>query len=107
MKLGSRGYPWNFSWFTCEGRGKTFELHSNLSVYSEYRRDNGVYVVDVGVAKGGVLPRSAPSSGWRAVENQHLVTFAEAKALVIYPMLLAQFIGIVTEITPIFLRASS
>ena len=106
VKLGSGGFPWNFSWFECERHGKAFELHSNLSVYSAYRKDDGIYVVDVGVAKGGVVPRSRPSSKWRAVENQHLITFAEAKSLVIYPMLLAQFTGIVTEITPGFLRAS-
>lgn len=105
VKLGSRGYPWNFSWFECERREKTFEIHSNLSVYSAYRKDDGVYVVDVGVAQGGAIPRSAPTNGWRAVENQFLVTFAEAKHLVVYPMLLAQFIGIVNEITPQFLKA--
>ena len=106
VKLGSRGYPWNFSWFECVRGGEIVELHSNLSVYSEYRMDDGVYVVDVGVCKGSVVPRSKPSKRWYAVENQSLVTFVEAKSIVIYPMLLAQFIGIVSEITPTFLKGS-
>lgn len=106
VKLGSRGYPWNFSWFECARDGEMVELHSNLSVYSEYRLDDGVYVVDVGVCKGGAVPRSKTADEWCAIENQDLVTFAEAKRLVIYPMLLAQFIGIVREITPVFLEGS-
>lgn len=103
VKLGSRGYPWNFSWFECERGGERIELHANLSVFSSYRMDDGVYVVDVGVSKSGAVPPCKPADGWRAVENDCLITFAEAKALVIYPMLLAQFVGIVNEITPIFL----
>ena len=106
IKLGSRGYPWNFSWFECERGGEKVELHSNLSVFSSYRMDEGVYVVDVGVSKGGAVPLSKPADGWRAIENDFLVTFAEAKSLIIYPMLLAQFVGIVNEITPMFLRGS-
>ena len=106
VKLGSRGYPWNFSWFECARDGRTVEIHSNLSVYSQYRMDEGVYVVDVGVCKGGVVPRSKTADKWYAIENHALVTFAEAKRLVIYPMLLAQFIGIVREITPVFLEGS-
>jgi len=104
VKLGSRGYPWNFSWFDCARGHNAFEVHSNLSVYSAYRRDEGVYVVDVGVAAGGAIPRSKPAEGWMAIENHALVTFGEAKYLVIYPMLLAQFIGIVSELAPTFLR---
>lgn len=107
VKLGSRGYPWNFSWFKCERDGQVIELHANLAVYSKYRQDDGVYVVDVGVSKGGAIPRKKAAQEWRAIENQSLITFAEAKALVIYPMLLAQFIGIVHEITPTFLKACS
>lgn len=41
---------------------------------------------------------------WICVENDSLITFAEVKRLVIYPMLLAQFVGIVHEIKPRFLR---
>ncbi|MCZ0936863.1 MAG: hypothetical protein OXJ54_17010 [Gemmatimonadetes bacterium] len=103
VKLGSRGYPWNFSWFECVRDSEIVELHANLSVFSSYRMDDGVYVVDVGVSKGGAVPLCKPTEGWRAVENEKLITFAEAKSLVIYPMLLAQFVGIVSEITPIFL----
>jgi hypothetical protein len=35
--------------------------------------------------------------------NANLITFAEAKKLVVYPMLLAHFIGIIHELAPVFL----
>ena len=103
VKLGSRGYPWNFSWFECERGEEKIEIHANLSVYSAYGEDDGVYVVDVGVARDGAVPRSKPRNVWRGVKNQYVITFAEAKYLVVYPMLLAQFVGIVKEIKPMFL----
>ncbi len=46
-----------------------------------------------------------PKLKWICVENDSLITFAEVKRLVIYPMLLAQFVGIVHEIKPRFLRS--
>ena len=36
----------------------------------------------------------------KCLPNSELVTFAEVKKLVVYPMLLAQFVGIVHEIKP-------
>ena len=65
------------------------------------------YVVDVAVARSHQIPTSAPprgQPGFEAIENGDLITFIEAKSLVIYPMLIAQFIGIVHELKPAFLR---
>jgi len=42
-----------------------------------------------------------------AAPNDALVTFIEAKKLVIYPMLLAQFVGIVHELKPEFLATAA
>jgi hypothetical protein len=42
--------------------------------------------------------------GHTPLENSDLISFAEAKKLVVYPMLLAQFVGIVHEVTPKFLK---
>src|SRR6266446_428214 len=41
---------------------------------------------------------------WLCLANADLVTFAEAKKLRVYPMLLAQFLGVVHEIRPEFLN---
>lgn len=62
-------------------------------------------VVDVGVARAGAIPKRV-KAGF-AVKNELLVSFIEAKKLVVYPMLLAQFVGIVHEIKPEFLAPSA
>lgn len=101
VKLSTRGDPRNYSWFRCE-RESTFELHANPPVMSNYGLDEGRYVVDVGVITEGVWGRASRKE-LDAVPNQDLITFIEAKRLVVYPMLIAQFIGIVHEIKPGFL----
>lgn len=99
-KLSSRGYPYNFSWFRCVKDNELYEIHSNLSVFGGHK-DGAVYVVDVAVVVGDdKVPKSKPKQKWEALDNSALATFAEVKKLVVYPMLLAQFVGIVHEITP-------
>jgi hypothetical protein len=36
VKPGSRGYPWNFSWFEVQRGNRRFEVHGNLPVESAY-----------------------------------------------------------------------
>jgi hypothetical protein len=104
VKLGTRGNPWNFSRIVMERGGDVAEVHMNLLVRSAH--DDGVYCVDVGVTDEGAVPnRVARPTRWECLENERLRSFAEAKRLVIYPMLLAQFVGIVHEIKPGFLTA--
>lgn len=98
VKTSTRGYPWNFSRFILVCDGREFESHMNLMVRGAH--DEGIYCVDVGVVTAGSVPRSTPSGDWVCVPNKALVTFAEVKKLVVYPMLLAQFVGIVHEILP-------
>jgi hypothetical protein len=97
------GYRENFSWFEATRDGLTFEVHGNLGVQSAYRLDTGIYVVDVAVVKGGTVARKGPGVRDEWVRNQDVVTFLEVKKLVAFPMLLAQFVGIVHEIKPAFL----
>jgi len=98
VKLGTRGKPWEYSWFLCEREDSRFEIHANLSVRGSHD-DNGVYCVDVAVTEEGCLPAEpAQQRTFQAVDNALLITFAEAKKLVAYPMLLAQFLGIVHEV---------
>ena len=101
IKTSTRGYPWNFSVLHLERDGVEFEAHMNLLVRSAH--DEGRYCVDLGVVNQGVVPNAKPKVTWDCVPNDQLVTFAEVKKLVVYPMLLAQFLGIVHEIKPTFI----
>jgi hypothetical protein len=102
VKLGTRGHPADYSHVVCERGAAVCELHSNLSVFGG--RDAGVFCVDVAIVNPGVVPTKKGKKAAQPLENSDLISFAEAKKLVIYPMLLAQFVGIVHEITPKFLR---
>jgi hypothetical protein len=106
VKLSARGHPYNFSWFTCVRSDAAFEIHCNLAVGGAHG-DGAVYVVDVAVVRPGIVPRARNRRPWICVNNTDLVTFVEVKKLVVYPMLLAQFVGIVHEIKPAFLHDAS
>ncbi len=99
VKCSSHGHPWNFSRMVVKRGERQFEIHMNLSILSA--RDFGIYCVDVAITQSGVVPRVKQS--WSCLPNESLITFAEVKKLIVYPMLLAHFIGIVHELTPGFL----
>jgi hypothetical protein len=105
VKLTTNGDPWNFSLFKVSKGSRCFEIHMNLPVADAVSTKGAKYVADIVVVPFGVVPRSKPSEGpkWKVLPNDSLITFIEAKALVIYPMLIAQFIGIVHELLPGFL----
>jgi hypothetical protein len=97
------GYRDNFSWFSADRDGSRYEIHANLGVQSAYQHDRGIYVVDVAVTRGESRANRGPGPRDEWVANKDVVTFLEVKKLVAYPMLLAQFLGIVHEIKPNFL----
>jgi hypothetical protein len=100
VKASSRGHPWNYSWWRVNRNDVKFEIHSNLAVAGAYGSDGGIYVVDVAVVPEATVPHERPQGEWLGAKNESLITFLESKALVIYPMLIAQFIGIVFELKP-------
>lgn len=103
IKKSSNGYPWRFSWYEVSAGRLTFELLTNAKVFGAYAGDRGTYVVDVAVLEPGAIARAkADGRNFGGFPNEDLRTFVESKALVVYPMLLAQFIGIVLEILPRF-----
>ena len=105
VKLSTRGHPWNHSWFLANRGRAAFEIHGNLPVEDALATPGARYVVDVAVIKSGSLPIAADArQQWLALSNSDMATFVEAKALVVYPMLIAQFIGIVHELKPAMLR---
>ncbi|MDT8428290.1 MAG: hypothetical protein RQ757_05950 [Pseudomonadales bacterium] len=101
VKTCTRGHPWNFTHLKFERNEIVYEGHMNLMVESAH--DEGRYCVDFGLTKIGCVPEKAVKEAWVAAKNSDLVTFAEVKKLVVYPMLLAQFLGIVHEIKPCFI----
>lgn len=104
VKTGTRGHPARYSRIRLEKHGVAAEIHMNLLVRGAH--DEGVYCVDVGIVQPDAVPHVVSGrQKWICVENDSLITFAEVKRLVVYPMLLAQFIGIVHEIKPKFLQA--
>lgn len=102
VKRSSAGYPWRFSWFTIERGAQRFEVHTNLKVAGAHG-DDASYVLDVAVCRPDRVPTARPANAWSRLRNEELITWVEAKKLVVYPMLLAQFIGIVHEVSPRFL----
>jgi hypothetical protein len=102
VKLSTRGHPADYSHVVCERGTIVCELHSNLSVLGG--RDSGIFCVDEAIVNSGVVPTTKSKKPSQPLQNNDLISFAEAKKLVIYPMLLAQFLGIVHEVTPKFLR---
>lgn len=102
VKTSTKGYPWNFSKIILEKGNVVCEVHMNLTVRSAH--DEGIYCVDVGIVNPDVIPLEKTKEKWLCIENDDLITFSEVKKLAVYPMLLAQFIGIVHEIKPRFIR---
>ena len=103
VKTSTRGHPAKYSSIAFEKDGKVTEAHMNLLVRGAH--DDGIYCVDVGIVEAGAVPdKVSGKKKWLCVPNKSLLSLVEAKRLVVYPMLLAQFLGIVHEIKPRFLR---
>ena len=105
VKTSTRGHPSRFSRVEVASGTHAWEIHMNLPVQGPHGK--GIFCVDIGVVRQGAVPTALPkkkgAAKWKAARNADLITFAEVKKLVVYPMLLAQFIGIVHEILPRFL----
>ena len=113
FKYSTAGNPWNFSFFrVCNPQTSValFEIRHNLKIVSSWtqdgdtERDKALFAVDIAIVNPDRVPNppiGTPRGGsvtW--LENENLLTFGEVKKLVAYPMLLAQFLGIVHELQP-------
>lgn len=120
FRYNTNGYPWNYSYFVAysaqtadKDNESLFEIRHNQKVsgaHAESYESNDIppmFALDVAIIKPGSLPKlkqgqkRTDEKYW--VDNTELITFAEAKKLTAYPMLLAQFLGIVHEVKPEFL----
>ena len=64
VKLGSRGDPKNYSWFSCDRGSSGLEVYLNLPVFGGYR-DGGIYVVtsaSSGLARCPTVGKASPSA---------------------------------------------
>lgn len=106
VKTSTRGHPSKFSRIEVESKNARFEIHMNLPVRGAH--SGGIFCVDLGVVAADSVPKKPKvvrgKESWRACANKDLISFAEVKKLVVYPMLLAHFVGIVHELLPRFLE---
>jgi hypothetical protein len=119
FKYNTRGYPWNYSYFAAvparlsgQDDSVQFEIRHNLKVAGAWVEEQKgeaeppMFALDIAVVRSDSLPhlkrgkKRRDERYWAA--NEHLITFGEAKKLTAYPMLLAQFLGIVHEVKPEF-----
>jgi hypothetical protein len=102
VKPSAGGNFANYSWFECVRGNEQHAVRINVPVVSAFGVDDGVYVVDIAVTP--LNPPTATFDGSPpAIANSDLLTFGEVKALRMYPMGLAHFIGIVHELQPRFI----
>lgn len=122
FRFTTAGYPWNYSYFVVLSSKPgddtiLFEIYHNQKVVGawigseEKGEKKPLFALDVAVVEPDSLPKLSPGHKRKNepywVENNQLITFAEAKKLKAYPMLLAQFLGIIHEIKPEFLQVEN
>jgi hypothetical protein len=106
-KWWSRGNPRNCSWWSLARGDERIEAHLNAPVWDGHGGKTATFVVDVGITSQDAQTREdSEHRELRGFENIDLKTFIESKSLPIYPMLVAQFIGIAGEVTPWALTGS-
>jgi hypothetical protein len=99
FKSTTRGSPNNYSFFrisrnivnSAQDR-KEYDIRSNIPIRSSY--DSGTYVPDI------VVSNASDELDIQQIENQNLITFCEVKYLKPHPEMLANFIGMLHELTP-------
>lgn len=111
-KYAATGDTMEYSYWKVKKGDQCYEIHLNAPIWDGFTGKESTFVVDVGVIKEGSKIRKDDGKGIHTFvsrsrryvligyENEDLVTFIEAKYIPIYPMLVAQFVGIVHEITP-------
>jgi len=116
FRYSTNGFPWRYSYLLActKDDQPAFEIWHNQKVAGwwlsgEDEKDIPLFALDIAVITPGGLPANlqfeAKGKGERVwAKNDDLITFGEAKNLVGYPMLIAQFLGIVHEIKPSFLH---
>ena len=99
FKATTQGKPNKYSYFrisqnasVTEGESRKYDVRANMPVKSFF--DNCKYTPDI------VVSLFSDDEDIKVIENQNLVTFCEVKYLKPHPEMLANFIGLLHEITP-------
>ena len=117
FRYSTNGFPWRYSYLAAcakDNNQPAFEIWHNQKVAGAWfegddDKDRPLFALDIAVLNPGSLPSNLSfkdkGKGERVwAKNNDLITFGEAKNLVGYPMLIAQFLGIVHELKPSFLH---
>jgi hypothetical protein len=101
LKFSTRGRPSQYTYVICTKQNKKIQIRHSLRVATCYHRPEFSYpanvVLDVAVISDTNLSNHKTDDH---VENSCLVTFGEAKHMSAFAELIANFIGLVHEISP-------
>lgn len=92
FKATTRGSPNKYSFFRVSRGDLVYDIRSNMPVVSI--SNDGEYVPDIVISHRDNNPQI------ERIENRDLMSFCEVKYLKSHPEMLANFIGIVFELTP-------
>jgi len=101
LKFSTRGRPNRYTYVKCEKDGETVQVRHQLRVatksHSIKNKFRANMVLDVAVIKDDDLSWMSTD---HYIENNHLISFGEAKHMSAFAELVASFIGIVYEMQP-------
>ena len=106
LKFNTRGRPDKYTYFKCKKGDQEIQIRHQLRIatYSYIEEDDDPranIVLDVAVINSNDLSAFETDDH---VENQHLITFGEAKHMSAFAELVANFIGLVHELKPDLLK---
>lgn len=107
LKFNTRGRPNNYTYAVCTKDIDQVQVRHSLRVATEHhqpsQRNDANVVLDVAVIRDVDLSTHGSSD---YLDNENLITFAEAKHMSAFAELVANFIGLVHEIDPLRLAKS-
>jgi hypothetical protein len=101
LKYSTRGRPSQYTYAICTKKDKRVQVRHSLRVATYYHRPEFIHpanvVLDVAVIADTDLSNHKTNEH---VENSRLITFGEAKHMSAFAELIANFVGLVHEISP-------
>ncbi len=104
LKFSSSGKPEDYSYAIAIKGKEEIEIRHNIRIRSAHSNDEypiASFVIDVGVIRAGSAQNLSTKD---PVENENLITFAEAKHMPAFAELIGSFIGMAHELIPKRLR---
>ena len=102
LKFNTRGIPNNYTYAICTNDIEQVQVRHSMRVATEHhqpsQKNDANVVLDVAVIRNIDLSTYGSSDH---IDNEDLITFAEAKHMSAFAELIANFIGLVHEIDPL------